>query len=638
MKKKIALFANGWNNEFLSMNMEGIKKCSSEENIDLFLFLNYASYNEPEEMQTGEFNIYNLPDIKDFDGVIMFSNIFNSESVLEKVRKKVVESGVPAISFERQLDGISYIGTDNYSGMFELVKHLVKVHGVKDIVCWGGPEENDESNERLRAIKDVVENNDLFLPEENIYHGAWGFSDAADFARDYLKSGRPLPDAFICANDFSALGIMSVLKEKGYSIPKDVIVTGFDNIGEAAVYDPTLTTVERRWETLGYRGCLHLLVKIERKKTVFSEKLPSSLKLGESCGCIKSCDSINIIRKHCCDEYVKSMNSVVLDWTINDLENEMGTATSVAQLTQKMNDFYRNTKFMSDELYIVCDEGFADFKDINREYERNIEESGYGKKMIVVFAAKNGRPVEIPDFYTKDMVPGYDADDADNKMYMFLPLHYKGYKFGYMIIRDALELIENKMLYKWMSRFNEALGRFRQNRKLVLLNQKLNDLYIRDSMTGLFNRFGLEKIVKPMIAQMSEKKQSGAVIFADINYLKKINDKYGHLQGDLAIRIMADILKPVESEAYVPVRYGGDEFLIIGKFETAAEVCSMIKKIEDDLYSLVNTMVLPFKMSVSFGSYFFDSPKPQEFDNYLGLADEAMYANKSRLHEKIRDI
>ena len=36
-------------------------------------------------------------------------------------------------------------------------------------------------------------------------------------------------------------------------------------------------------------------------------------------------------------------------------------------------------------------------------------------------------------------------------------------------------------------------GRFRQNRKLVLLNQKLNDLYIRDSMTGLFNRFGLEK-------------------------------------------------------------------------------------------------------------------------------------------------
>ena len=74
MKKKIAVFTNGWNDEYLDFALEGIYDTASKHNIDVFVFLDYTSYEKSKENIIGELNILNLPDLSEFDGVLLLGN------------------------------------------------------------------------------------------------------------------------------------------------------------------------------------------------------------------------------------------------------------------------------------------------------------------------------------------------------------------------------------------------------------------------------------------------------------------------------------------------------------------------------------------------------------------------------------
>ena len=161
MKKKIALLTTGWSYEYIFAVMDGIKKAIQGEEIDLYLFLCYGYYDETPAFNQGEYNIFNLIDYKDFDGVILFSNIFNSLEVLEREKTKIEACHIPAVSLEYEVDGIDYVGTDNYSGMHEMVEHLIVDHGVKDFAYIGGPDDNYESLERQGAFMDALKEHQI---------------------------------------------------------------------------------------------------------------------------------------------------------------------------------------------------------------------------------------------------------------------------------------------------------------------------------------------------------------------------------------------------------------------------------------------------------------------------------------------
>ena len=128
MKKKIAVFANGWNNLAIVQALKGIRSVTDELNIDIFLFLSFATFGRTKLRNKGEDAIFDLPDYSDFDGAIVFSNMLNSLETPNHIAQKIVESKIPGISVGIPLDGLSLVGIDNYKGMYEMVNHLVKEH------------------------------------------------------------------------------------------------------------------------------------------------------------------------------------------------------------------------------------------------------------------------------------------------------------------------------------------------------------------------------------------------------------------------------------------------------------------------------------------------------------------------------
>ena len=130
MKKKIAVLACGWCDTFLLDFLDGMKRATEGKDIDLYVFnaYNYTEYSGFPNY-TG-FSVFSLINYEDYDGIVVLSDLISNPRFLEKERLRILKSKKPAISINKKMEGISCIRIDNYTGYYELLEHLIKIHGI----------------------------------------------------------------------------------------------------------------------------------------------------------------------------------------------------------------------------------------------------------------------------------------------------------------------------------------------------------------------------------------------------------------------------------------------------------------------------------------------------------------------------
>lgn len=158
----------------------------------------------------------------------------------------------------------------------------------------------------------------------------------------------------------------------------------------------------------------------------------------------------------------------------------------------------------------------------------------------------------------------------------------------------------------------------------VRLEKKVEELSIIDDLTGVYNRnylkYRVEEKKKKMIFPFM-------VIMSDCNYLKKVNDQYGHEYGDILLKIVADTLREEIAEDSPVVRMGGDEFMILGNGITEEKAFELMANIRGNLKRKSKDKI---PLSLAMGSYTIQS-KDFSFDEVCHEADLRMYADKKRL-------
>ena len=611
MKKKIAVFTAVWNADYLYPFLQGLKKGALERNADLYIFNSYGdSDREYEAFTTGEYNIFLLPDLRMFDGILIAANNVGVEPWLKRLRQEISRLGVPCVGVEQQ-SGMDYaIGVDNYGAMRQVVAHLVVDKKCQVLNYVGGPGDNEENLLRKSAFLDVLKQHGLCCDSRRIRDYSFMSADGIQAYRDFKELGLERPDAVVCANDNMAIGYLKGAEADGLSAPADFLITGFDNTRDAQQYFPRITSVDRGREELGRSSLLYIDDLIEKRECPRQRYVPFRLALGGSSGDRRENDWDGAFRREL--------------YNINTRNNQT-----------RLHLKHMRTALLgkrTPEEFAEIVSRFAPLLGMNRflmavESKRIVENAQWDK---LYFGSYDGERIRVEASVESGIIPQqWLREEEACHTYLVSPCHCNGKKFGYYVTIDNLEVIRENLLSEWMLAVDNAMENLRQNLNLQIMNRKLNELYRRDSLTGLYNRFALKEMGEELLRQNRERQCSTLVIFVDMDCLKKANDVYGHDIGDLALKTIAEAINQVcESRMELAIRYGGDEFLLLGSYPGEEETKMIMMDVERTISELGAQRQLPFPLSASTGCARIDAAAPENLEYHIRQADQRMYQRK----------
>ena len=178
-----------------------------------------------------------------------------------------IASVLPIIVLDKFVHGenIYMADVNNEEGMFNQTLNLIN-SGCKRIAYLLGPKASYHNSTRFNGYKRALITKWMKL-EEDIIFDADSFTEEKGYQtiKEALKKDGLKFDALMCGNDELAIGAMRALKEAGYVIPKDVKVTGFDNIDKASLISPSLSTISVDWYGYGRRVAKYAIDVINKE-------------------------------------------------------------------------------------------------------------------------------------------------------------------------------------------------------------------------------------------------------------------------------------------------------------------------------------------------------------------------------------
>lgn len=173
----------------------------------------------------------------------------------------------------------------------------------------------------------------------------------------------------------------------------------------------------------------------------------------------------------------------------------------------------------------------------------------------------------------------------------------------------------------------EVLSRVISSLEMQYYVRLAQESAVRDFLTGLYNRKYLFETGLKLYANAQREHFSIVVAMIDIDYFKKINDRYGHQAGDMALKLLGKLFLEEFRDSDIVTRYGGEEFCIIltnTQIKHAAEVMDTVRKKVEDMKIEINN--LNFRMTISIG---LTSDISGSFDQMLSRADKQLYKAKN---------
>ena len=631
--RKIAVFTSHVYEQMSGMMQKGLIDAAKAHGVKLIFFASFGDsyssrdYCEFSKYDKGDRVCFDIPDLNDFDGVIKISTYF-SLIIKEHLKKILSEYDVPVINIGGWDDDHLNVRCDDTATFAKVVEHVVKDHGCKNIYHLAGEPKQYYTGLRLNALKDVLAKNDVPFDDGKVYYGTLWFDcgkDALDYIlEDCQKRGTKYPDAVVCANDISAIGLMNACKERGIRIPDDFIITGFDAVAESKSGFPTLTTAEQPFYKMGYTAITTMLEILDGKEVKEDVLLIGDLIRNQSCGCEpKTVDGIEDYRA----VYIKR------------LDNATGVAQSTTNLMLTLSD----TDSLDECFKAISDNAKTDtgFKDMllclapGWDKKRVVDSSfrTTDELMQVVSGYRGDKDVSYLTFRKKDILPKDMLEDP-NPYYIFA-LHHLDYYMGYLIATPELGYHEQKAIQSWFVDLGVILETKRIQRDLNRTVARLEFLYNRDMLTELYNRRGLEEFFGEYLEEGLKKGTCLAVIIFDMDNLKFINDNYGHNEGDYCIKTISYAMQHVTDDE-ICARSGGDEFVVLIRNATAEKASAFIEKVRALIDKKVFFDGKDYKVGVSTGIYILDPDEVKEtdahkvFEKCLKEADSAMYIEKKQ--------
>ena len=628
-RKRIAVLMASIDREYQQEFAAALVSAGQKNDTDICIFNSQGHMNVAiSTSETGESMIYDLPDLEAFDGIISMPATMGSDMALQKIYEILspLKGIKPHISIDVPQEGAVTIRFDDRSSMDKLTEHLIDTHSVRNIVFVSGPADSSVSTERMEACRRVMERHGINTENCTVYDGQWTRAGGRKAAEKILLRPGGLPEAVICANDDMALSLIDCLVEHEIRVPEDVAVTGFDALREAVMRG--LTTIRRPVDVSAMKA-VEILgrwidgTEPEQKELV----LPTLLYLGDSCGCSRSTEHIQ--------EKLRALGSE--RW---DMETILARASMFSGTMAGVGDEREAREIISEfvdswkirEFYLCVNPSIC------RETGNEEPEKGYPSGMLMLYGSKDGRQYSSGMIPVSGLVPAMEEERTEAVCLVFCPLYYRDRSLGYVAMSPGSGT--GSALYPVLMLLNGALMSLYLQTSIKRSAAVIERMATEDIMTGLLNRRGYMEQAPKVLEQAKAQGRIFALLSADMDHMKDINDRYGHLAGDEAICRMGRALRALDKHGITPVHISGDEFIAYGIVENPAAAAQLVNCVNSEIEQINRQDPWICEISASFG-VFAAYPRPEDdLDYFMTMADRLMYAdkNKRKYHRRKDDI
>jgi len=549
-------------------------------------------------------SVLSLPQLSEYDGIILCSDTLTQGGISKELIENLActEDLPPVISIRSIDDGFFSIIPDNRMIMHDIAEYVISKCKTTDIGFVTGRDDLIDSQERLAGFEDAMKEAGLEVKENMIFHGNYWVTQGPQTADFFTKEDGTLPEAIICSNDYMALALMDELTLRGFVLPKDCMITGIDNIEASANHIPSLTTSNIPDEDLA-NTALDTLEKVLNNESVdFYISIPGKIILRES--------TLDEEKRDIFDAYRKLD---IIRKTSFDFTREFVIMSARYEDAISPEAYHQITMEYLKELNIFSRCYLCEYRENDRNVFGYFEEDG------------EIHLTEVP--FPNDMLLPERFLNTDSGIRIFLPIYYKNEVYGYCaveILPESKEFVSEKLEFILML-LGQANNRSRLYSNLFAMSDVM-DMYVRDAMTGLFNRRGYEKNINNYFESKGQMKTPIAVASIDMDGLKYINDNFGHSAGDEAIKTIADCISKALNQEEFAARMGGDEFTAVLVLDSPGRIGQFIRNLRNLVKSANKEKNYPYPVSASIGTC--EVTAWEDLLECMNKADKAMYLEK----------
>lgn len=634
----VALVSCGTDDLYNNPFVQSFSDRCAELGLHVLWFQSLSNKYDGDAYDAGEMNIFNLINFDIIDAIVLMSvTLVDKGTVMGDLIKKAGSHSIPVISMDVEVDSAYSISQGYEEALEEVVRHVITEHGAKHIKFLGAMKGNDVSDARENVFRSVMAEYGLEVTDDSIDYGYFWWAGAAEAVQRHYDKFHSMPEAFVCANDSMAIGVCSKLNELGYLVPDDVIVTGMDGIPEGNTHFPSITTLKRNITETGKVAAQRIFQIINGEiPPVGSETVDGTILYRESCGCKAARLSTEDNRlKHELYEQVDLWNGFS-DSIVHMSEAATGSY-SFDETLERIKPFLKD--MWTKECWLcICDNfvsGVERLEDVYQSYDV-YQKDGYSERIGYVLHGINDKYYDfLKPFNTAELLPDFDGLMEKYDNITFLPLHFQDRAIGYVAFEFRYVDRNFHLLHSLITNISRVLENARIQSELKNVVGRLEEMYIRDSMTNLYNRRGFYQFTPKLYDKCIADGRGFMIVSVDLDNLKGINDTYGHHEGDNAITTIAKALCAASGKNDIVARFGGDEYIAAGVCLTDNYAEDFLNRFNEYLENYNASSGKPYLIEASCGTCSLTPASEKSIDEFIKSADELMYAQKA-IHRKHR--
>ncbi len=588
----------------------------------LYVFTNYGVFTEDTPYNRGAKSIYKLITQHDFDGCIVESNIGNPDTA-DEIEIEFHKCGIPSVALNMITDDVPFAVLDVYAAQMQIMEHLICEHDCRKINFVGFQGPDTFTDQAMQAYKDVLEKYHIAYDERRVVQMVVSLENGRALFELFQERGIDDAQATICIHDVTAIGYILELEKSGFEVPKDMKVCSLNCSSNSVGFRPMITGISRQEESISRKACKIIIDMMEGHAVARENYFPGRICYGQSCGCTPNDHSE---QKEQYQELI--LNKVESGSQISRMMRYNDALEKASSLQELGNSVFDMLYGCRNHEFLLClnkrDIGYI----LNKAEDFGVDmEKPFDSTMVAVTGNfKDSGRVTDREFKITELLP---RKPKAGDIYVFMPIHRNDRVYGYLTYVNnfsAIDIYNHRILHESVGSSLESL-----RRQMILRNsiKELDELHMRDALTGLYNRYAQERYVHDYM-------RSGAycIVMLDMDGMKKINDKYGHLAGNNALNIMADAMRDCANATDLLVRYAGDEFLILS-FETDTQYWDQFgERLNQTIANHAKKQKLPYSFGASVGYQICHQTSYEDFVACYKAADEIMYQNKQERKSK----